>query len=206
MGTRVGDYNADRAFSDRYDMQVKAILERYGGAILSRTADHHEDTAQATDYVIWRAQRGAFAARIRKPGIEYRDLTIRSKRLNRYGREVETEHAKLQRADGPIGYLYAWTDNAGSICEWIMVDLVVLRRSGVMADCRQRHERANDDGLTWWYPIAIARLQQCGALLEHWRRPAPGANEHRARIVREYADEIRRCRHWLADEAMASDS
>jgi hypothetical protein len=111
-------YVRDRAWSERFIPDIKNIV----GPRLLVAADHHRDTKQATDLLIFVARDMRIAARVRRPGIADRypwDFTIRAKRDT----GAETELAKIVAGFGDWMF-YGHADDAEcSISRWLLIDL-----------------------------------------------------------------------------------
>lgn len=157
-------YLADREWSDRWAPEIRLLLERFGGKLLSKNvASDTRDKKHATDWEL-QMESGGIAVRFRRQ-TDYRDLTIRSRRVSAGGRDVKTEHQKILDGDGPIAYLYCWTDGTGEIVETMFVDLRILRQSGLMEAYKQ-FEKVNKDGETYFYAIPQKDLRRAGALID----------------------------------------
>jgi hypothetical protein len=112
---------------------------------------------QATDFVA-SVKGGTIAVRIRRNvASHYRDLTVRSKRLN--GRETELQKIKNGYADF---YLYIWTFN-DNILDWWLVDVGKMRTSGILE--KSRPERWNKDKGSAFVWFTKPELQSIGALV-----------------------------------------
>jgi hypothetical protein len=110
-----GEYQTDRAWSDRYLPEIQRILEdvvRQRMKIVIRPSDFKIDTTQATDLVCGAIGPIAFAARLRRRGVFWGrsfnspthwglQFTVRSARDS----GAETELAKFRKGFGDL-FLY----------------------------------------------------------------------------------------------------
>lgn len=129
-----------------------------------RTATPDEDSKQSTDFVISISGGGRVAARVRKTA--YRDLTIRTQSFN----GGKTEIHKLREGWGRF-YLYCWVNEWKSpIIEYILVDIDVLRKSGLLNNAPAT--KMNTDNRTGFTYYGINTLNLYGALIRHWKQPS----------------------------------
>lgn len=158
-------YGKDRAWSDKYLAQVSNILGQCADCFLCiEIASEERDTQQATDMVLLVSGAGTIAVRLRRASCKYRDLTIRSRRSSGH----ETELAKIQNGWAEW-YFYGWLDDQERIAEWILVDLRVLRASGLL-EMPQR-EINNYNG-TYFVNISLGELLS-GGCLKKWAGVKP---------------------------------
>jgi hypothetical protein len=154
-------FQSDKVWSDRYLPLAEEVLRKHLGAIAAvRVALDEEDCGQATDFMV-ESSAGAVAVRFRRPrhhpAGDFRDLTLRSRRLS----GVPTELAKIR--DGHARwYLYGWLRDDGTLEDYIIVDLDRVRARGLLD--RPFHERSNQDGRTWFIVITVAFLRAEGCL------------------------------------------
>lgn len=152
-------YTTQRQWSDRLLPQVKQILSNNANMLLEiRYGTMNEDTKQATDLRVLIAQGGTIAVRTRTPDCLYRDLTIRAK--SRYN--SETEIHKLRQGWGKW-YFYGWTNQDDIIEEWIVVDLDLMRFSGILKEDRRLIPNGDDTGffsysLSEIFPFIVANV------------------------------------------------
>lgn len=142
------NWKIDKLWADQYLPEIEVIVRDVAGLIIGvRLGTEEEDCREATDYVVY-VSAGAIACRVRR-NCQYRDLTLRASRPS----GVHTELAKI-REGWARWYLYLWVDE-GKVRDWIVVDLDMLRASGLLeSKCR----RQNLDGTTF-LPISVAELE-----------------------------------------------
>lgn len=197
-----GTYLKDRAWADQLNPEIEGILEQVGGKLLRKTqASQDKDRQRATDYEL-HMENGDIAVRRRRDE-GYRDLTIRSRRVSEYGREIKTEHAKILEG-GPIAYLYCWTNSEGKITEWMCVDLRVLRSSGLMEQFKQ-FEKMNKDQETYFYAIPQKELRRVGALIETRKAPEMTQEDRVDELRRQHGATIAEFRRYLEKCGVAVD-
>lgn len=116
----------DWDFSERNMNKIKDILKDNLKYIINiSSSSETEDMKQSTD-LKFSISGTDVAVRIRRNNCKWRDLTIRS-----YSRGYKTELDKLR--EGYVKwYLYLWTDDKENISEWILVDVDILRKSGLI--------------------------------------------------------------------------
>ena len=149
-------------FQENWDWQmnyledIRNILKSQSMNIVNvEIATPEEDIKQCTDMKII-IDAGDVAVRIRRDNCKYRDLTIRAK-----NKDYKTEIHKLREGYGDW-YLYAWTQD-GSISEWILVDINILRDSGCFSE--DRNIIMNKDGTTGFISFSIQELEYWNALV-----------------------------------------
>jgi hypothetical protein len=109
--------------------------------------------------IVLESNIGHIAFRARRPEVEYRDLTIRSRRAS----GAETELAKIRKGFGRW-YLYCWADGEpytngnGKIKNWILVDLDQFRGCGLAYE--NRPDKPNPDRMTWFIPYNVDELDR----------------------------------------------
>lgn len=152
----------NKEFTDNWDFQqgyygqVERILKQNAPHFVNvRIASKDQDMKQATDFIVI-IEGGEIAVRIRRANVRWRDLTIRS----RIG-HAKTEIHKIREGFGRY-YLYCWTDANNAICDWILVDLDLLRESGLLEN---RKEIPNKDGYTAFINIPAIELAANGCLI-----------------------------------------
>jgi hypothetical protein len=103
----------------------------------------------------------SIAVRVRRSGYDkrFKDLTIRS-----YNKGHKTEVDKLRAGHGDY-YLYCWTDAAGRISSYWIIDLDTVREAGLL---EKPTSRSNHDG-TMFLTISRKELVVAGALLVDWK-------------------------------------
>lgn len=196
-------YQRDRAWSDRLTPEVQIALEQLGGKLLfQRPSSEQKDRNHATDWEL-NLENGDIAVRFRRQ-TEYRDLTIRSRRIGRRGQEVKTEHEKILENDGLIAYLYCWTDDSGAVVETMLVDLKRLRSSGLMQRYKQ-FEKPNKDERTYFYAIPQNELRRIGALIDARKRPESTQEERVDELRRQHGTTIAEYRRYLEECGVAID-
>ena len=143
-------WQRDKQWSDSLIDQVKSVLEKHAGKLLSiQVAPRDEDVKHATDLII-KVQGGDVAVRLRRD-CRYRDLTIRAKRDSNAPTELEKIKAGFAH-----WYFYGWTAH-NKIIDWMLVDLDRLRRSGLLEN---RPLISNHDG-TFFIAIPRSELEDC---------------------------------------------
>ena len=150
----------DWAWADGHLGEITRCLRSVAGEILNiHQATDKQDLYEATDYVVVIGGGGLVAVRVRDANKPWRDFTIRASRPS----GVITELEKLRTGYGRW-YLYAWA-RGGVFEEWLLVDLDVLRSSGLL-DRPER--RRNRDG-TQFLPLDIPAITTAGALIHYER-------------------------------------
>lgn len=162
-------YAMSRQDADKYIPQLTEILKKNAMHLISVVpAPEESDLKYATDLVIV-IKGGDVATRVRSPGCRFRDFTIRTR--TRYN--IRTEIHKIR--DGfAKWYLYAWTDADEKIESWILVDLDMVRKYGLL-DIK-RDEIPNTDG-TKFISISIGELDTWGCVIDrHGLNKQPSRN------------------------------
>jgi hypothetical protein len=114
-------YDKNRAWSDRFIPQIKAIV----GPRLLVQAPLELDTKYATDLIVFKARDLHIAARVRRPGYQLKygyEFTIRSRSQCR----AETEIDKMIAGFGDWMF-YAHANNDDLIVRWMIIDLARWR-------------------------------------------------------------------------------
>lgn len=158
-GEMKSDYETDAAWAQTHMPEIKEILTEHAGLLTTiKDASHEEDTTRATDLVL-SIDTGAVAIRTRRSNVRYRDLTLRSWRRS----GAKTEVTKIQEGHCRW-YLYCWTRLDGSIESWILVDLDILRASGLLEQERREIPNTNDGGATRFIALSVQELKRAGCL------------------------------------------
>lgn len=114
-------------FERRMRAQVLAILKRHAVDVVRfEIANEKQDTKEATDFIVT-ATVGTIAARVRRPNVPFRDLTIRSRSM--FGGTTEID--KLKAGYGDM-YFYGWSSIDGLIPEYMILDIHKLRSMGLL--------------------------------------------------------------------------
>lgn len=149
-------YNNNISFSEKWMNEIKSILRNNAMHIIDiEIAMPEEDMKQSTDLKI-KITSGDVAVRVRRRAAGFRDLTIRA-----FSNGNETEIHKL-RAGFARWYVYAW-EGDGSLVDWILVDLNMMRRAGLLSE--NRPITKNKDGRTGFVSYSISELKMAGALV-----------------------------------------
>ena len=159
MLTRKEAFKINFNWQQQYMMQVESLLKRNAGAFLRISiASAEQDMKQSTDMVLEVGGAGTVAVRIRRPNCRFRDLTLRS--FVPSGAKTELEKIR----DDGFGdwYLYAWADIHDVLREWMLIDLNILRDSGLLYAARP--ETRNFDG-TRFTSYSIPELRITGAIV-----------------------------------------
>lgn len=153
-------------FKQNFDFQanfmghVEKILKRVAHKIIEvKIATPEQDMKQSTDIVII-LDSGAVALRIRR-NTSHRDLTIRAK-----NGAAKTEIHKI-REGFARWYLYLWA-NDNTIKEWVLIDLDIMRASGLLEE--SRFVIMNPDGYTGFVSYKIPELESIGAVVHHAKK------------------------------------
>jgi hypothetical protein len=88
-------------------------------------ATPEDDMKRSTDIKV-QVTGGDVAVRIRRKSSKFRDLTIRA-----FNKGFDTELHKLRHGYADF-YLYLWECEDGSVCDWILVDIGIMRSSGLL--------------------------------------------------------------------------
>jgi hypothetical protein len=154
--------NNQKNFQKNWDWQlqffddVKKILKNQAMFIVSiEVAPPAEDLERCTD-IRMKVESGDVAVRIRRDDCKFRDITIRS-----YNRNYDTELNKIKKGYGSY-YLYCWTID-DCISEWVLIDLNILRNSGLLNEKRQTI--MNTDKKTGFVVFTIAELEKNKAVV-----------------------------------------
>jgi hypothetical protein len=159
------------AFRDILHQNISHLLD-------IREATFVEDTGEATDFVI-EVKGGTVAARVRRDNCDYRELTIRC-----YSSGAKTEIHKIREGFGRW-YLYCWTDEHGDIADWILIDLDIMRQSGILNKERLKKERPeipNKDGKTKFYAFRLDELEKEYLLIAHQFETDLGKEKWKTRV------------------------
>jgi len=150
----------DKTWADGYHAAIEDAVRNVAPDILDIrvvAADEEADQKRATDYIV-QATTGDIACRIRRTSYDFRDWTIRSSRPS----GVLTELDKL--CEGWCRwYLYAWTQDATTFGDWILIDLDAVRESHILDSPRQ--ETWNHDRSSAFVTISLDELRLIGALV-----------------------------------------
>lgn len=179
----------DWDFADMYLPAAFNVLRENASFLVSfEVAPSSIDLKEMGDIVL-SSNMGYVAFRVRRPNVDYRDLTIRARR----GTGAETEISKIRKGLGRW-YLYAWSDGKHpngnrKFKDWILVDLDEFRNSGLAFE--DREEKPNGDG-TWFFAYPDIELELSNCLVarhnsrierrDHWtsfnklNHKYPGAN------------------------------
>lgn len=148
----MGNYDGDRAWSDRFLPTIKQIV----GPYLMVESPDEVDQKQASDLIILRARDMMVACRVRRSGFadKYgREFTIRSKRSN----GCTTEITKIVDGFGDWMFYGHAVDNSSTAIEpWFLIDLAAFRahlvrdsrllKDGNPVPLTYREDIANGDG------------------------------------------------------------
>lgn len=127
----MNDYVKNREWANRYNEGIKEILKENLMHVISiNIAPDAKDMKCATDLII-SVNGGDVATRIRRAKYSFRDFTVRS--ISKHN--LKTELNKL-REGFANWYLYLWTTDT-SIDEWVLIDLNLVRKSGLLNDGRK---------------------------------------------------------------------
>jgi hypothetical protein len=140
----------------QYLNDVKKILKSQAMFIVNiEVAPPTKDLERCTD-IRMKVESGDVAVRIRRGNCKFRDVTIRS-----YNKNYVTELDKIKRGYGSY-YLYCWTAN-NCISEWILIDLSILRNSGLLS--KKKQTIMNTDGKTGFVVFTIVELEKSKAVV-----------------------------------------
>lgn len=151
--------------SEYYEDFARILRANAHNLLTIRPGTPDEDMKRATDFVIELGGGGRVAARVRRDGKFYWDITLRS-----HSRGYKTELAKLQEGGTDIAkyYLYCWTE-AKKISNWLLWDIDKMRDAGLLH--KAWNEKDNGDG-TKFIMIPILALQSANCVLaEHLPEP-----------------------------------
>lgn len=152
----------DWTWADGYLPEIRRILADNALSLVNiQIASEEQDLKKATDMVLTISGRGAIAVRVRRPKWHYRDLTLRAWRRS----GVRTELEKISAGSGDF-YLYCWASVTGmTIPEWMLVDLHMLRASGLL---QQAAMTRNTDGETGFAHIAFKDMARAGCIVNSY--------------------------------------
>lgn len=151
-------------FQHQFAAQVQELLRRHSYHFVTfRLASKWEDTRQATDMVMVASGDVSIAVRIRRPrrGKQYRDLTLRA--MTRGGGTTELE--KIRQGWGDW-YFYGWCDHRDTITEWVLVNLDMMRESGLLDEQRRIIHNGDGTGFVVYDlgEVRNANALQCGVV------------------------------------------
>lgn len=151
------DFKTDWDFQTGYYKAIENIIKSNAKYfVYVRVANPEQDMKQATDFIVV-IEGGEIAVRIRRDNCRFRDLTIRSKRL-----ESKTEIDKIKEGWARY-YLYCWTDINKNISEWIFVDLNKIRELNLLDN---RDNIPNGDG-TYFIAIPFDELNNKECIISY---------------------------------------
>jgi len=163
------EWEQDLAWADGFRSRLEAIVAGNAGRIVSiRRASEEEDQHHATDCVVT-VETGEIALRVRRPNCAFRDLTLRFRR--RPWGALALDPQRGYEVDKILGgfarwYLYAWTTPAGGLSDWLLVDLDILRSSGLLEQVlTQDREQWNRDCTTSFTWLTYTELVEVGAVV-----------------------------------------
>lgn len=163
-----------------YDDFARILRANAHNLLTIRQGTPDEDMKRATDFVIELGGGGRVAARVRRDGKFYGDITLRS-----YSRGYKTELEKLREGGAEIAkyYLYCWTGATKKIENWLMWDIDKMRAAGLLH--REWREKPNNDG-TKFIMIPIDELRTGDCILAECLPEPPTAivNGQRVPLVR----------------------
>lgn len=151
------DVVIDWKWADGHMKAIVDVLRQNAMHLLSiKVASEKQDLKHATDLII-SVEGGDVAVRIRRPQYRKRwqDLTIRAWRRG----DIPTELHKI-REGWADWYLYGWSDGQGCLQDWMLVDLNVMRQSGLLDNPRITKNR---DGRTGFcaFNVGVLQINQC---------------------------------------------
>lgn len=153
----MNDFKNNWAFSETHMPEIKDILKRNAMHIVNIVvAEPEDDIKHSTDLKI-KITSGDVAVRIRRANKDFRDLTIRAKNGN-----SKTEIHKIREGFADW-YLYLWTNDLNRVCDWILVNVGIMRSCDMFSD--KRKIIMNKDGYTGFVAYSINELDKCGALV-----------------------------------------
>lgn len=160
-------------FSEKYMPQVCEVLRANAIYLIDiRVASEQDDVHHSTDLNV-NVTGGNVAVRIRRNNKTFRDLTIRA---YKGGHKTEIDKLREGFADW---YLYAWEGINNTFDDWILVDINILRKSGMLN--QNRYITMNTDGDSGFVTYSIPELVSCGALTarkENALASRPSATEY----------------------------
>lgn len=155
------DTQHDWDWANQYMPEAFSVLKQNANFLVSfEIAPRDIDLKEVGD-IVFSSNMGHVAFRVRRPGVAFRDLTLRYRRSS----GAQTEIHKIRSGFGRW-YLYAWADGKmpngnGKFKDWILIDLDQFRDCGLAFE--DRIEKANDDKATWFYAYSDDELElyQC---------------------------------------------
>ncbi len=158
-------FEEDRQWANQFGLLIRQIVEaHYHLFVAFRQGTEDEDIRQATDYVV-SAPPITVAARVRKPAVPYRDLTIRYERPS----GAETEYSKIKAGHGSL-YFYGWASISGGFDDWMLVLLESMRGTGMLDgwDEKQWNRDMSSSFVTWrqaklrGHGLLLCEMRVCG--------------------------------------------
>lgn len=150
-------FNQDYENSLKYMPEVIKTLKCIAGTICDVSlAPIVKDMEDATDIVL-KLNSKEIAVRVRMPGVQYRDLTVRSYRKS--GKPTELQKIKAGKADL---FFYGWGNQNFTLLDWMLVDLSICRTINIF-DCRIT--KMNLDGSSGFISIPGWELAEKECLL-----------------------------------------
>ncbi len=149
-----GKWIDDKSWADRYWPDIERLIKRVAGEIIDVAPTEPDEDRAGRDYKV---TCGGIAARIRRPHVWHRDVTIRSSR--RSGVATELQKWIAGEADW---LLYGWTDEQ-TVPEWVVVSIPRLIARGLHLD---RQEIPNRDGETAFIAIPVSDIIAAGLLVD----------------------------------------
>lgn len=154
---RCDDLEYDWDFANLYLPEAFNTLRRNAQFLVSFDIAPRDIDLKEVGDIVLSSNMGHVAFRVRRPNVQYRDLTIRSRRLSR----AETEIDKIRKGFG-AWYLYAWADGKmpdgnRKFKDWILVDLNQFRDCGLAFE--DKEEKPNVDRVTWFFPYSDDELE-----------------------------------------------
>lgn len=184
-----GRYEENREFADSLSDTLKRIIHDNIGIIASvKASGHQADKATCTDFVVSTSSGNTIAARVRRPGVMFRDFTLRAK-----SGSARTELEKIRDGYGDW-FLYAWSAESGEIADWLLVDLNRLRLSGLLNQPRQIKD--NTDGQTGFVTYTRSELRAADCIAKQMfelRSDSCGYGKHQWADVTEGNRKACRC-------------
>jgi hypothetical protein len=144
----------DKSWADRYWPDIERVIRRVAGEIIDVAPTEPDEDRAGRDYTV---TCGGIAARIRRPNVWQRDVTIRSSR--RSGVATELQKWIAGEADWLV---YGWTDEK-TVPEWVVVSIPRLIARGLH---RNRNEIPNRDGETSFIAIPVTDIIAAGLLVD----------------------------------------
>lgn len=142
-------------FSESHLSDIGKVLQlNFDKIVKIEVAGREDDLKKSTDLKI-KVHSGDVAVRIRR-NIPWRELTIRA-----YCHGYKTEIDKLKEGYADW-YLYLWTDASDKICDWILVDIHLMRQFGLLD--KDKAIKMNYDG-TGWVAFTQDELNEANAII-----------------------------------------